>query len=90
MAAKRVVSLTAHRNTLERRKRKQRREAMMAAAHRVACSQDMLGWMVVGFDKHGVHDVEVNTEETRIPDGQLPDMVKQDLAAVLRGGWREE
>lgn len=83
MAKGSVLNLTAHRNTLRRRKRKEAQRELIKGIRRLATSSDCRAYAVVVFDDNG--EVRAIWDTGRmIPEWAFPKMVEHVLGTDVR------
>lgn len=83
MAKSNVTNLTAHRNTLRRRKRKEAQQELVKGVRRLATSSDCRAYAVVVFDDNGEARTMWDTGRM-IPEWAFPKMIEHVLGADVR------
>lgn len=79
-----IVSLTAHRNTRERRRRRDLRKEMIAAARQMSDAPDIKGYVLVGIGANGAAYCLWDTGQA-IPLWSLPGFVHEVVSVEARG-----
>ena len=78
-----VVNLTVHKNTREKRKRRECHTNLVTCARR--CPKDMDGWAFVAFRRSGTNlDVIVHYDTTNPTDiVQLPNLAQHEIRSKI-------